>query len=56
MRRLIALEGGGAGPLQDMFEEAATAQEAAGITLQQLKVSDLGCVGLSAGGEAFCIS
>ena len=40
MRRLIALEGGGAGPLQDMFEEAAKAQEAEGITLQQLKVND----------------
>ena len=41
MRRLIALEGGGAGPLQDMFEEAAGAHEAEGITLQQLKVSAL---------------
>ncbi len=41
MRRLIALEGGGAGPLQDMFEEAARAQEAEGISLLQLKVSGL---------------
>ena len=41
MRRLIALEGGGDGPLRDMFEEAAKAQEAEGITLQQLKVGDL---------------
>ena len=41
MRRLIAMEGGGAGPLQDMFEEAAKAQDTEGITLQQLKVSEL---------------